>query len=172
MTAARLLDDWGGLLDVTHPAIEHRPPSTAQAVAVVLGGAGISTDRVSGASKAVPNPAARMLKNVDLPDSAAGLAKVKVAPPADLIKPEMAHPADPLRQARISLFRGKGIAQAERLADLLTERDDTLDDRRACAECASLHDGRCLQGCYPVGEADIYTLHRCAGFKPEEVSRD
>lgn len=141
MTAARLLDDWGGLLDVTHPAIEHRPPSTAQA-----------------------DSAARVLRKVEVPANPGSQRESAHTPDAP--------PADPQRRARVALFRGKGIVQAERLADLLTERDDTLDDRRACAECASLHDGRCLQGRYPVGEADIYTLHRCAGFKPEEVSHD
>lgn len=93
---------------------------------------------------------------------------------ADLTKPDMAEPVDPLREARASLFRDKGVStiQAERFADILAERDHTLDDRRACLECASFHDGRCLQGRYPLGRADIFTLHRCVGFKPNEVSHD
>lgn len=114
----------------------------------------------------MPEPALASLKKLET--APASLRKPEM-PPANLSKPDMAKPADPLHEARVSLFRGKGIAQAERLADLLTERDDTLDDRRACAECASLHDGRCLQGRYPVGQADIFTLHRCVGFKPDEV---
>ena len=98
------------------------------------------------------------------------------AAPANLKKPETTRPieasVDPLREARVSLFRGKGLStnEAERLADILAERDSTLDNRRACLECAGLHEGRCLQGRYPLGQADIFTLHRCTGFKPSEVS--
>lgn len=143
------------------------PVTTVSAVSSV-----VSTE--TAASK--PGVAAEVATVSAMPDAPpANLRKPQItrpvgAPPAQSVKvsPE---PVNPLREARVSRFRNQGIPahQAERIADILAERDYTLDDRRACAECASFHDGRCLQGRYPVGQADVFTLHRCAGFKPDEV---
>lgn len=67
-------------------------------------------------------------------------------------------------------LRGKGIADEEALilVKRLARRDEMLDDRRSCAECVSYDAGRCRQRITPIGEATIYTLHRCRGFKLDE----
>jgi len=43
--------------------------------------------------------------------------------------------------ARLARFtdRGMGLADAERLADALVQRDRAGEDRRACVECTHLH---------------------------------
>ena len=77
-----------------------------------------------------------------------------------------------LRRAKVQYLMGKGIvaADASKLNDILSERDDTLDERRACAECSSWLGGRCRSGHRPIGDADIFTLHRCQWFYTDQKS--
>lgn len=64
--------------------------------------------------------------------------------------------------------------QAADLADLLSQRDGTDDDRVACAECAHYRPGRCSNrlaaGLHTadVGRDLAALLQRCSGFAPAD----
>lgn len=75
---------------------------------------------------------------------------------------------EPETEAQINEWRRKGLsdAEAEKMAEVLAERGRLLDDRRACIECQHSYMKRCKAGLSPIGWSDIYTLHRCKGFKP------
>lgn len=75
---------------------------------------------------------------------------------------------------RLQSFQGKGIPDndATALANRLVRRDSQDDDRRSCAECLSFYAGNCRQRITPIGETTIHTLHRCNGFKLNEVNND
>lgn len=75
---------------------------------------------------------------------------------------------------RLQAFQGKGIPDndAAALANRLVMRDSQDDDRRSCAECLSFYAGNCRQRITPIGETTIHTLHRCNGFKLNEVNND
>ena len=70
--------------------------------------------------------------------------------------------------------RGLILADAERLADKLVQRDREGDDRRVCLECLHLQRGRCgnWQGaCFAIRSRDaqlppdlVLQLQRCDGF--------
>jgi hypothetical protein len=76
---------------------------------------------------------------------------------------------------RVGLFRRRGAtaAQAEQWADRLALRDQQLDDRRVCIECAHRqNDG----GCFPASQGRIrgvtrdfkvipFLLQRCGFFQ-------
>lgn len=74
----------------------------------------------------------------------------------------------PKAEAQINEWRRKGLsdAEAEKMAEVLAERGRLLDDRRACIECQHSYMKRCKAGLSSIGWSDIYTLHRCKGFKP------
>jgi len=78
---------------------------------------------------------------------------------------EILHIAPQLNE-RVQFLIGRGItlADATKLSDKLSERDCTLDDRRACAECANWFASRCKLQLFPIGDADLFTLHRCYKF--------
>lgn len=87
--------------------------------------------------------------------------------------------------ARLARFTDKGVSydDAERLADVLVQRDREDDDRRLCLECTYLHGAgrwRCgnakLAGLASGSTGGILpgdvvlTLQRCAGFGPLHVA--
>ena len=61
-------------------------------------------------------------------------------------------------------------SEVEKLERILIERDRLDDNRKSCAECKSfaMNKGvmRCRSGLTPFGWANVFTLHRCKGFKP------
>lgn len=62
-------------------------------------------------------------------------------------------------------------SEVEKLERILMERDRLDDNRKSCAECKSfaMNKGvmRCRSRLAPFGcGADVFTLHRCKGFKP------
>ena len=78
--------------------------------------------------------------------------------------------------ARLARFTDRGLilSEAERLADVLVQRDRECDDRRVCLECLHLQRGRC-GNCQVAGVAIrshdaqlppdlILQLQRCDGF--------
>ncbi len=68
-------------------------------------------------------------------------------------------------RARVFAAKGLDPIEAETLACSLVTRDRSGDDRLTCAECANWIAGRCKTKRYPLGDSDIYTLHRCDGFE-------
>lgn len=74
------------------------------------------------------------------------------------------------RAAYLQRLRGMDDAEAERLAERLTLRDRSGDDRRLCAECRHHQPGRCLNSRAaglnsPELSSDLAALwQRCRGF--------
>lgn len=87
---------------------------------------------------------------------------------ADSVETKNSSDTVPVTEAQINEWRRKGLsdAEAEKMAEVLAERERLLDDRRACIECQHSYMKRCKAGLSPIGWSDIYTLHRCKGFKP------
>lgn len=99
------------------------------------------------------------------PPTVAVVAEIAVAGTAEL---KNSSDTVPVTEAQINEWRRKGLsdAEAEKMAEVLAERERLLDDRRACIECQHSYMKRCKAGLSPIGWSDIYTLHRCKGFKP------
>lgn len=182
MSAAALLDDWGSLLDAAtntdHDKITARPDAESVQDTTARGseiaGMPVVTKQVVTAVSTVRGPV-RTESTVFKSDDA-GLSRTvsrehfTQQPAPDTWTGDEAA----LCEARAQAFRAKGIpAQpADMLACSLMRRDRQLDDRRSCAECMSFHEGHCLQRITPIGETTIHTLHRCKGFKLNEVFHD
>ena len=77
--------------------------------------------------------------------------------------------------ARSNLFSDRGMRtdDAERLADVLVNRDREMDDRRLCMECAHLSGRRCSASAIAGAGQNVVALvqlpQRCPAFKPAEV---
>ena len=99
------------------------------------------------------------------PPTVAAVAEIAVA---GSVETKNSSVMEPEAEAQINEWRRKGLsdAEAEKMAEVLTERERLLDDRRACIECQHSYMKRCKAGLSPIGWSDIYTLHRCKGFKP------
>lgn len=99
------------------------------------------------------------------PPTVAVVAEIAVAGP---VETKNSSDAVPEAEAQINEWRRKGLndAEAEKMAEVLAERGRLLDDRRACIECQHSYMRRCKASLSPIGWSDIYTLHRCKGFKP------
>lgn len=71
---------------------------------------------------------------------------------------------------RVAMFKRRRVpeATAERWADRLALRDQQLDDRRVCVECAHIQDDR---GCFPASQGRIKSASRSLTVIPFLLQR-